>query len=105
VRYGIGFITQINQAHNGYLDLLLAVGVAGLVAYVGVVIGFIHCLSVAEHQSQNRTLALCWVFFIFSLLHNITESTLLRGYSPVWVMQLIAMAITYRMAHEAKGSR
>jgi O-antigen ligase len=72
VRYGIGFITQINQAHNGYLDLLLAVGVAGLVAYVGVVIGFIHCLSVAEHQSQNRTLALCWVFFIFSLFaqHN-----------------------------------
>ena len=105
VRYGIGFITQINQAHNGYLDLLLALGVLGFATYLYVVIGFVTRLSAAERVSQNSTLALCWVFFVFSLLHNLTETTLARGYSLVWVVQLVAMAITYRMAFEAKGAR
>jgi O-antigen ligase len=103
VRYGIGFITQINQAHNGYLDLLLALGIVGFIAYIAVVVGYFNSLAAAEHNVQNGTLALCWVFFIFSILHNLTETTLLRGYASVWVMQLIAMSITYRLAYESNA--
>ena len=104
VRYGTGFIPMINQAHNGYLDLLLALGLTGLVAYLCVFAGFLFCLSSAERKAQQGSLALCWTLVVFSLLHNFTETTLLRGYSLVWVVQLIAMAITYRLAHEARRS-
>ncbi|MBL8485000.1 MAG: hypothetical protein JNJ60_22580 [Rhodocyclaceae bacterium] len=46
---------------------------------------------------------LCWTLVVFSLLHNLTESSLLRGFVWVWLLQLIAMAITYRMAHETRS--
>lgn len=102
LRYGTGFIPMINQAHNGYLDLLLALGLTGLAAYALVLVGFLFCLSSAERKTPQSSLALCWTLVVFSLLHNFTETTLLRGYSLVWVVQLFAMAVTYRMAHEAR---
>ncbi len=102
VRYGTGFIPMLNQAHNGYLDLLLGLGATGVVACVGVLVGFLFCLSTAERQSRSGLLALCWTLVVFAILHNFTETSLLRGYLLVWVVQLIAMAITYRMAVEVR---
>ena len=101
LRYGTGFIPMLNQAHNGYIDLLLALGLTGLVALLGVLAGFIFCLSSAERKRPQPSLALSWTLVVFSLLHNFTETTLLRGYLLVWVVHLIAMTVTYRMAHEA----
>jgi exopolysaccharide production protein ExoQ len=105
IRYGTGFIPMINQAHNGYLDLLLALGWVGFISYIMVFIGFVFCLSTAMQRSQSNLIAVSWSLIVFSILHNFTESTLLRGYALVWVVQLIAMAVIYRVAHESRGAK
>lgn len=102
LRYGTGFIPMINQAHNGYIDLLLALGVVGFIAYIWVFISYLFCFSFAEREKQHGILSLCWTLIVFSFIHNLTETSLVRGYALVWISQLLAMAITYRLADEAR---
>lgn len=101
VKYGTGYMPMINQAHNGYLDILLAGGMLGLAGYLLVLAAFVRSLSLAERTVKNSVLGLGWIFVTFSFFHNFTESSALRGYALVWVIQLLAMAVTYRLAHEA----
>ncbi|HEY1056780.1 MAG TPA: O-antigen ligase family protein [Emticicia sp.] len=105
IRYGTGFIPFINQAHNGYLDLLLALGLVGFTLYLFVLFGVILCIRSANNHPQKNILTFSWVLIVFSLLHNFTETTLLRGYSTVWIVQLMAMAIIYRMSYESALSK
>lgn len=100
LRYGTGIIPTLNQAHNGYLDLLLGLGVLGVGAYLFVLMSFFYRLATAK-RDHDRVLLLCWILFVFSLLHNLTESSILRGYALVWIFQVIALAITYRLAYES----
>ncbi|MBL8483430.1 MAG: O-antigen ligase family protein, partial [Rhodocyclaceae bacterium] len=89
VRWGSGFLPMINQAHNGYLDLFLALGVVGVAAWAGVLIGYVVCLARIEAAASMPWLSgLCWTLVVFSLLHNLTESSLLRGFVWVWLLQL-----------------
>jgi exopolysaccharide production protein ExoQ len=105
VRYGTGFIPMINQAHNGYLDLLLALGWVGLITYIMVLIGFVFCLSSALRNSELNLVLVSWSLIVFSMLHNFTESSLFRGYALAWLVQLIAMTVVYRLAHESRGAK
>lgn len=105
VRFGTGFIPMINQAHNGYLDLLLSVGVVGFLAYLFVFTVFLFNYSAAENQSQKKLLFLILTYISFSFLHNFTETSLLRGYALVWIVQVLCMTVIYRMAQEAQSEK
>ncbi|HEX2526159.1 MAG TPA: O-antigen ligase family protein [Geminicoccus sp.] len=96
------FIRFLNQAHNGFLDLVLSVGLIGL--------GLFLCAIVQGAAAASRVRGawpaihrLCWPLIIFALIHNMSESSLLRGFSPPWLFLLFALHMAARAASEAAG--
>lgn len=93
----LDFIHFLNQAHNGYLDLLLSVGVVGMGLMLFVLIqGFAAASRVRDDSPLVHRV--CWLLMIFALLHNGTEASLLRGYTPPWMFLLFAVTLAGRAA-------
>lgn len=95
VKYG-SFIATLNQAHNGYLDLLLNIGIAGTILYFICVGYFLYLIEKFKNSAPSIT-SMCWVVLVFSLLHNFTETTILRGYTTLWIVQLIIASVLIRL--------
>ncbi|MBW8191456.1 O-antigen ligase family protein [Neiella marina] len=99
IRHGRGFLTLLNQGHNGYLDLLAILGWVGMACYLWVLQQFAS-QSGRIRRTQPALFSLCWMLLVLTLLHNVTESSILRGYSALWVIQLIVFALVARAAIE-----
>ena len=78
----------LGQAHNGYLDVYLQLGVIGLVILVGVLIRCIQKISDMFSHNFNYGLVMT-TFFIVICFVNITESTFLRGEHALWMLFLV----------------
>jgi O-antigen ligase len=98
IKHGSGFILLLNQAHNGYLDICLQLGFFGLLFFVFMNRNFFINSSALMISKLTK---LSWCIVVFLLIHNMTESSIFRGYSYVWVMGLVAYFYTYRMKVEA----
>jgi exopolysaccharide production protein ExoQ len=79
-----------NEAHNGYLEILLNLGYMGLfLLMILFVTGYRNVLATLR---QNRQLgSLCLAFFTITLTYNFTEAAI-RELNPVWFFFLVAMA-------------
>ncbi|MFI3121471.1 MAG: hypothetical protein QX203_15970 [Methylococcaceae bacterium] len=95
VRYG-SFIAGLNQAHNGYLDLLLNIGMTGAILYFGCIAYFLYLLDKFKNAAPG-IVSICWLILVFSLLHNFTETTILRSYTSLWIVQLMAASVLIRL--------
>ena len=98
------FVHLLNQAHNGYLDVLLTIGAIGLALLLGTLAqGF----AAASRARRSSLMAhrLCWLLLIFALLHNGTESSFVRGFTPTWLFTLFALMIAARAAAEGRVER
>jgi O-antigen ligase len=86
------YIQRTNQAHNGYLDVIGALGVIGLVL-LGIVV--LHFAAAAERLVTNDVALsyLIWLIVLFSLFHNTMESSLLVPFNPVWHLTLFAICV------------
>ncbi|TKB48192.1 O-antigen ligase family protein [Ferrimonas sediminicola] len=102
--HGRGFLTLLNQGHNGYLDLLAKLGVMGLMVYLLVIVQFAR-QSGAIRAQHPGLFTLCWILLLLTLLHNITESSLLRGSHSLWVIQLLMLALIARLYMDKERAR
>lgn len=84
------YVRLINQAHNGYLDVIAGVGLAGLAI---IVLAIWSSLQGAERlrSTDPALFRLVCLLILFSLLHNSMESSLLVPFSCVWHTTLFAM--------------
>lgn len=95
VQYGLdafGWGRPIPQAHNGYLELLLGLGVVGL-ALFSIFIGSLVARAMAafgHKDSQVAVLALALI--VGYLLHGMVESNLLAQSSIFWVLIVVCAA-------------
>ena len=89
------------QAHNGYLEVYLTLGLAGLAVLV-VAIAWGYGNVAAAFRANRGAAALCLAFFVVALLYNVTEGAF-KTMHPVWLAFLFAVAVpaTPRRAHEA----
>ena len=77
---------QMNHAHNGYMDIMLSLGVVGLLLFVtGFIFKITHSVRLARH---GRSLVMLWplVFLAYTFLNNLTEGTLLRPNNIYWIL-------------------
>lgn len=98
------FIHLLNQAHSGYLDVALSIGGLGVFMVLGSVVqGFAAASRVrVTDPAVYRT---AWVLIIFALLHNGTETSLVRGYAPPWLFLLFALTLSARAADGQRYSQ
>lgn len=89
------FLRFINQAHNGFLDILIQLGFTGLTLL------FI-CLIVF---SQNEFKKQCIEFkciFIFAIIHNVTESSFFRDAHLMWFLLAVVLISSWLNLNENK---
>lgn len=80
------FLPFINQAHNGYIDLMLQLGIIGLILFMYLV----YVVAVKLKKVSNYK-HLLFSFFLFTMLHNITESSFLRDTALTWFIFVIVV--------------
>lgn len=88
-----GFISGLNQAHNGYLDVFVETGALGLAMLVAVLAAGLAAADSGfprEKWDQRRMLLAVMAFAIF---HNGLESSWFRSFSLVWVVYLILLGL------------
>lgn len=90
-----GWLQGVNQAHNGYLDVIALLGVAGLLL-VALLLGWFGMAVQRVRSYDIRLFRLLWWFVLFVLIHNLFESTFIRAYSTVWIVLLIAVFLVAR---------
>ena len=81
----------INEAHNGYLDVYLNLGLVGLFLLAGFLIASYRtiCRSFKTHSSLGSLSLALWTILLF---YNVTESAVFNG-QLIWVIFLLG-AIT-----------
>jgi len=99
-QYGRGWLWHIGEAHNGYLDLLAAVGLPGLVLTVGgtIILPILRLLRSRQANGPRGALAISIITFV--TLQNFTESTLLDRGNTTWVFMAFAIIITYIISED-----
>lgn len=92
------YVRFANQAHNGYLDLVAALGLIGLMLLL---LLFLHFGYASERLRVGdlRLYRFAWFFVLFSLFHNAMESSFLVPFSHVWHLAIFAVCLAVRFAH------
>lgn len=82
----------VPHAHNGFLDLWLALGFWGMTLFVvGVALAFFRALAAMARSERAAEGIWPVVYMLFLLLYNVTESTLLRPHSIFWMLFIAAV--------------
>jgi exopolysaccharide production protein ExoQ len=109
LKYSDIFAWHIPHAHNGYLDLMLAVGVIGAVLYVAWVVATAVAATV-RFETLGRMGDLFVVCLLaFSLIHAVTESKFpgagIGAYFVLMAMAAVAIRVPASAASFACSSR
>ena len=103
--YGGGWLRQVYQGHNGYLDLLVQVGLPGLMlALIAVVIWPIIMLSRLLSSAPGECGLVIAILF-FCLGDNLMETTLLTRDTPGQTFLMIALAMIVTVGAERANRR
>jgi O-antigen ligase len=79
----------IKQAHNGYLEVYLNLGLVGVVLMVGALVsGLLRVARQIETETHNAVLRLCFIMVV--ALYNVTEATF-YGASNMWTLLLLGI--------------
>jgi len=98
LNYASGWVLLVAQAHNGYLDMLLTLGVIGFILTVLTFIILPLRQLFLLPQIPRDILATCLCLLMFVVLHNIMETSIFDRERPQWVVLLIVVAITQAYA-------
>ncbi|HYX18856.1 MAG TPA: O-antigen ligase family protein [Nostoc sp.] len=79
------------NAHNGFLDLWLALGLLGVLVFLtGFVINLLKAIYFIRWNKTSENLWLL-VYFTYIILSNLTETTLLEQNSMEWILYVSAI--------------
>jgi O-antigen ligase len=81
--------------HNGYIHVFLDLGLVGL-ALLFILIFHAYKKVINSFEETGEIAILLLVFIIMILLHNITESTLMRGTNLLWFLFLLSSIIVIK---------
>ena len=100
-QYGVDWVRTMSQGHNGYLDLLVTIGLPGtlVVMFAVLVWPMQRLLRGGDHPVRPLAAAM----FIFCLGHNLTEAMLFDRDSLSQVFLMIALALLWQATAAAAG--
>jgi len=83
---------DVNEAHNGYLDVFIELGVVGLVLLLFMFVEYFKKAK-REFQGYFDWAAFRLSFLLIILLHNWTETTLLRSREILWNLLVLFLVV------------
>jgi O-antigen ligase len=83
----------VNEAHNGYLDVLIELGVVGIILLTFAIAAFF-TKATESFQYDIEWGSFLLIFVLISLLHNITESSYVRPTMLIWNV-LVLLFVAY----------
>jgi O-antigen ligase len=87
------FPGQVNEAHNGYLDVFLQLGVVGIVLLMVVVVSF-YRRAREEFNADKDWGALRLAILIIAVAHDFTETSWLGDTMLLWNV-FVCLAVVY----------
>lgn len=100
-RKTIGFPSVAATAHNGYLDMLLQLGVAGVIIVAAFVMKAFHA---AGHLASTKPVFAWWALtlVIFIALHNCLESDIFISSNPLSMLLILLTLVSSRIHDEQR---
>jgi exopolysaccharide production protein ExoQ len=86
------------EAHNGYLEIYLSLGWAG-VALLAVVLARGYRTVFAAYRRNLPTGTLWLAYFVVGLIYNFTEAAFFRMMQPAWIFLLLAITRVPELPH------
>lgn len=96
------WVEGVPNGHNGYLDVLVDIGIPGVVIAAICVFLVPLVLLLVQKKIRPEDGALPLALLIFAMLHNVTESTLLNRDTEVWVFALFGGALARKLWRETR---
>ena len=105
-----GWVKDMPNAHNGYLDTMVEMGYAGYALLLAFVVATLHAIG----RIADRSAARAWLvlsILVHIIITNGLESLWMRGFEMLWVVFLILAVETARYwkfavsARATRGSR
>jgi O-antigen ligase len=91
----------INQAHNGYLDVFIELGIIGIIILGFLLLSFFK--KATYEYSYNKDWAILKIAFFFMIvLHNITETSYLRSTNLLWNIFIFLMIVSPKKRSDDK---
>jgi len=92
------WVATAPHGHNGYLDLLVTIGVPGLTTAVLVLVVWPLTRLMLSLSISKARRALLFAMLVFCIGHNLSESSMLNGASVVEVFLIMTIALIHRLA-------
>jgi len=100
--YSRAWVSQITSGHNGYLDVLVQIGLPGLIlAILATIVAPLWKLATSTAISRRHG-PMMMAMLAFCAGHNLTETSLLDRDAIVWVFMVFAIALVGRMHRDRK---
>lgn len=96
------WVTKIAQGHNGYLDLLVTIGIPGLVMAVAAVFVVPMVKMLIDIHIHQNVKFLVFAVLLYAFGNNFTESTLLSRDTFPNVIVLFALAVLFNAGRTSK---
>ncbi|MBW8891112.1 MAG: O-antigen ligase family protein [Burkholderiales bacterium] len=93
-QYTKNWVSELGNGHNGYIDLLVQIGVPGLVLAVVATIIAPAVRLLSTSVAGRSQLALLIAMLVFCAGHNMTESSLLERDTIIEVFLMFTIALT-----------
>jgi O-antigen ligase len=91
----------VPHAHNGFLDLMLDLGLLGLVTFaVGYFVAWRRAIELMKRAHDPVAVWLC-TYLVFMFVYNLTESSILRDNNIFWVLYT-ATAVSLSLSSRAQ---
>lgn len=90
---------DINQAHNGYIEIYLNLGWIG-VLLLGVLLvrGYVNIVAAVHRQAEGSTLMLA--YFVVATMYNFSEAGF-KMMMPVWICVLFAVTVAPKLRQKS----
>jgi O-antigen ligase len=96
--------TAIGHGHNGYLDLLVTIGLPGLLLAIAVLLVWPAVRLLCSLNISRGRRSLLAAILVFCAGSNLTESTLMDRTSTVQVFLMLAIILIHRLSDQSAGA-
>ncbi len=97
-------MSQIGEGHNGYLEMLVTIGIVGLALGLAAIVVQPFVQFWNPRRSDANFDALLFTLFVFGVLHNFMESDFIVVTGAQWGQILLVLALL-RVSGRAAAER